>query len=432
MPPMEAPGLIRLIADFYARVWHRVHVVGEQLPSKVPVIVVGNHTSGVMDGAVVYRWSSRPLRILIKYSILKTPGLGTIARLAGSIPVYRAKDRVPADKNNNEAFSAVRRALTAGEGLLLFPEGESQTACRLRTPLRSGTARMALDAESEHGWQLGLRIVPVGIHYTARDVYRSRVDLRVGKSFSLDGYRQSYADDPRAAVRKLTAEIADRLAGVSLQVYDDNDLPIIDLARRCWHTADGSHHGRLQALASGIQQERERDSEAAEALIERASVLSQHLAEHNVDPIFASTEPPASERTGSALAIIPFTCARLFWGLPARIAAFLARKSGLPDDKIVTGTVLLSLPIGLLYNGLLVGGAWSYLGGAYAGALAAVSLFSLQGSMAASDSVRAYKGRRSAHTAGLADSPSTLPLTREFHAVYAELDRLARQGTADK
>ena len=71
---MESPGLIRFIARFYALVWHRVHVVGEAVPTDGPVIVVSNHTSGVMDGALVYGWSPRPLRTLIPQQGPRRPG----------------------------------------------------------------------------------------------------------------------------------------------------------------------------------------------------------------------------------------------------------------------------------------------------------------------------------------------------------------------
>ncbi|MEO2161467.1 MAG: 1-acyl-sn-glycerol-3-phosphate acyltransferase, partial [bacterium] len=208
---MEAPGLIRFISRFYARIWHRVHVVGEAIPRDGPVIVVANHTAGIMDGALVYGWASRPLRTLIKHSILRIPGLASLARLAGSIAVYRKKDNVSADKNNNEAFSSVRAALLRGEALLMFPEGESKSAWRLRAPLRTGTARLAFNAENAKDWKLGLRIVPVGIHYIDRDLYRSRVDVRVGEPFTIESYREAHAQNARAAVVQLMEQVGEAI-----------------------------------------------------------------------------------------------------------------------------------------------------------------------------------------------------------------------------
>ncbi len=424
---MESPGLIRFIARFYALVWHRVHVVGETVPTDGPVIVVSNHTSGVMDGALVYGWSPRPLRTLIKYSILRIPGLATLARLAGSVAVYRSKDHVAPDKNNNEAFSAVRAALLGGEALLMFPEGESKTAWRLRTPLRTGTARLAFDAEDAQGWKLGLRIVPVGIHYTDRDLYRSRVDLRVGKSFTIESHRKGFEEDPRIAVGQLTEQIAEAIGELILQAADESDEPILQLARRCWHSRDGSHHYRLQALARGLDRERTSDPDTHASLVERTRTLTEHLEQHGVDPIFGQVGQPASERTGSLLTVLPCWLGRLFWGLPARLCALLVSRI-LPKDKIVSGMILLTLPVGLLWNSILVAGAWTQLGAMAGIGLGLVSLAALKLSGAAADSRRAYFGRRRAYAAGLGDSPSTLPLTREFHLFHSELDRLARLG----
>ncbi|GEM_PF-2153226 len=425
---MESPGLIRIVARFYARVWHRVHVVGEAIPKDCPAIVVGNHTGGIMDAAVIYGWSPRPLRVLIKHSILRTPGLATLARLGGSIAVYRKKDHVAASLNNNEAFSSVRKALLGGEALMMFPEGESKNAMRMRVPLRTGTARLAFNAENARDWALGLRIVPVGIHYTNRDEYRSRVDVRVGPSFTIESYRAAHEENPRAAVSQLMEEVAKAIGDLTLEAQHESDETVLRLARRCWHSRDGSHHGQLQALARGLGREREQNPDAHTALVESARSLADHLQEHGVDPIFGQAAVPASERTGSPLSLAPVLLGRLFWGLPARLCKVLVQRAGLPQDKIVSGTILLTLPLGLLWNAILVAASWTMWGPLSGLAVSLVSLVALRAAAPAADSLRGYRGRRRAHAAGLADSPSTLPLTREFHLFHSELERLTRLG----
>ena len=47
----------------------------------------------------------------------------------------------------------------------IFPEGVTYNDALMR-PMKSGTARMALELEQRHGGQLGLRVVPVGISYS--------------------------------------------------------------------------------------------------------------------------------------------------------------------------------------------------------------------------------------------------------------------------
>jgi hypothetical protein len=100
----------------------------------------------------------------------------------------------------------------------------------------------------------------------------------------------------------------------------------------------------------------------------------------------------------------------------------------LPKDKIVSGTILLTLPVGVLWNVILVVLVWTQWSPAGGIGLGLLSLIALVSSGAAADSRSAYHGRRNAYNAGLADSPSTLPLTREFHLFHSELDRLARSG----
>jgi hypothetical protein len=100
----------------------------------------------------------------------------------------------------------------------------------------------------------------------------------------------------------------------------------------------------------------------------------------------------------------------------------------MPKDKIVSGAVLLTLPVGVLWNAILIALVWTQWSPVGAIGLGLLSLIALLSSGAAADSRNAYRGRRNAYAAGLADSPSTLPLTREFHLFHSELDRLAHSG----
>jgi hypothetical protein len=118
---------------------------------------------------------------------------------------------------------------------------------------------------------------------------------------------------------------------------------------------------------------------------------------------------------------------RLFWGLPARLCTLLVSRA-LPKDKIVSGTVLLTLPVGVLWNAILIALVWTQWGPVGGIGLGLLSLIALLPSGVAADSRNAYRGRRNAYAAGLADSPRTLPLTREFHLFHSDVDRLARSG----
>src|SRR6185295_5426452 len=94
----------------------------------------------------------------------------------------------------------------------IFPEGISHDEPHLQ-PLRTGAARIALEAELKFG-PLGVSIVPVGLVFDERGTFRTRVLVVVGEPIvpSLPGMELELARrDPASefvAVRNLTARIA--------------------------------------------------------------------------------------------------------------------------------------------------------------------------------------------------------------------------------
>src|SRR5207244_528290 len=116
------------------------------------------------------------------------------------VPVYRSQDTqgvAGSDPNaaNERTFARCRELLRAGEALALFPEGTSHSDPQLR-PLKSGAARIALSAEREHqdstGQALGLLVVPVGLGYEAKAIFRSRVLLVVGRPIDIAARQAEY------------------------------------------------------------------------------------------------------------------------------------------------------------------------------------------------------------------------------------------------
>ena len=86
---------------------------------------------------------------------------------------------------------------------------------RLR-PLRTGTARIALQAEADHGFSLGLRILPIGLTYSKPEESGSGVVVYAGSPIMVKAWEQQYLKDPRAAVLSLTQAISDRFAQLML------------------------------------------------------------------------------------------------------------------------------------------------------------------------------------------------------------------------
>jgi glycerol-3-phosphate O-acyltransferase / dihydroxyacetone phosphate acyltransferase len=219
----DSPSIWRHIAQAATGVWfRRIEVVGrDRLPDEGPAVLVGSHFNGLLDIALVAAVTTRFPRFLAASAFWRNPVFARLLDSAGALPVYRSKKGESG--SNEEMFEACHRALCEGTSIALFPEGTTHDEPRI-AGLRTGAARIALGAR-ERGAR-GIRIVPVGLIYTAKSRPRSRALVRVGEPIDLDrdlaGLAGPEADEP-TAVKALTTEIHRRLADAALD-YEDADV----------------------------------------------------------------------------------------------------------------------------------------------------------------------------------------------------------------
>src|SRR5262249_41582357 len=155
----------------------------------------------------------RHMSFLAKSTFFANPVGKACMEAFGALPVYRQRDegvaggpRGDGAERNEATFARCRALLRRGEAMGLFPEGTTHSGSTL-LPLRSGAARIALSAEAEAGWQLGVQVVPVGLWYQNKTQFRSSALLVIGQPFGLDSYTTEYATQQRQAVHRLTGQI---------------------------------------------------------------------------------------------------------------------------------------------------------------------------------------------------------------------------------
>ncbi|HUP01892.1 MAG TPA: 1-acyl-sn-glycerol-3-phosphate acyltransferase [Gemmatimonadota bacterium] len=227
-----------------------------------PVLIVANHPNVFLDAFVVFRTAGRPARPLAKASHFENPVYGLFLRALGGLPVHRPQDDPARMPDNEETFRAAVAALRGGDVVQIYPEGRSHSEPAL-APLRTGAARIALRAEAEAGWNLRLAIVPIGLTYERKTLFRGRAAAFIGEPFGAGGYRQAWEREPVAAIRGLTQEIADRLEAVTLNLTEAEDFDLIEIAERLyarekgwagWREREGlgGRLPRLQAFARGL------------------------------------------------------------------------------------------------------------------------------------------------------------------------------------
>ena len=77
---------------------------------------------------------------------------------------------------------------------------------------------MALELEHRHGGNLGLRIVPVGLTFSAKEVYRSDALVNFGEPLRAADYLKRYAENRKDCISRLTAEIERRIQALILHL----------------------------------------------------------------------------------------------------------------------------------------------------------------------------------------------------------------------
>ncbi|MEO8560478.1 MAG: lysophospholipid acyltransferase family protein [bacterium] len=200
--------------------WYYADVVvqgREHVPSEGPLVLIANHPNALIDPLLVGTTLQRRVLLTAKATLFESPALAALLEAVGVVPLRRATDeasacstRQPTRDRNADAFGLVTKSLLNGQAILVFPEGISHDQSSI-APLKSGAARMALQAQSEGA--VGLRILPIGLIFEEKERPRSRVLIRIGEALALDEWAPSAVARDATA---LTTELDGRLRAVTL------------------------------------------------------------------------------------------------------------------------------------------------------------------------------------------------------------------------
>ena len=314
----------------------------ERLPKRGPVLYLGLHRNGAVDG-----FAYKTICPDAQFMVTKRLRSSLFGRLFFTgIEVARDRDADSASAQiNAAAIEQCAQVLREGGELFIFPESTSALGPR-HLPFKSGAARL-LEQHLING--ASLTVVPLGIFYESPTSFRAKVELVVGEPLRSD----LSADLSRPArVHELKRRITTALEAVGVNVPDAAMLAHVErLACIATLGTDRSFAATQKQLERGIPPV----VEAAWRDLE-PELARRRLWLHQGVPLF-----PMGSQAWYALLLIGAAGLALPGAAlnfpPFAVAAWAGRK--FPDDRNVVSLwkILVGLPAFLLWAVALIAAA---------------------------------------------------------------------------
>jgi 1-acyl-sn-glycerol-3-phosphate acyltransferase len=359
-------GFVRAVVALALRLFYRVKVNAPATEPEGPVMFVGNHPNGLIDPALVFILTRRHVTFLAKEPLFRLPVIGWLLKGLRALPVYRKQDNPSQMGKNEGTLDAARGALVAGRAITLFPEGKSHSEPSL-AELKTGAARIALGAAKQGA---PVRIVPVGLTYADKNLFRSEVLIEVGAPIEVRDFLPADEAHEVESVRTLTERIAEGLKAVTLNLDKWEDLPLIQLAEQLYafRNKEKMDPERLRHWARGLELFRSEQPERFERM--RGELMSFHrrLGLVRADPTELALEyqpGPVTRFVLKNLLLLVFGLPLFALGLglfyvPYLFPRLVSRKAEL--DVQATVKFLAAFVMSLVWWAALTVGAWLWRG----------------------------------------------------------------------
>jgi 1-acyl-sn-glycerol-3-phosphate acyltransferase len=363
-------GLIGLALGFYFRRIERFHA--EVIPASGPVLFTSNHPNSLTDSFIIGATVPRKVNFVATVQLFRFAPAKWFLTRCGVIPINRVKDDPRAMRTISDTFEACYRALERGEAVGIFPEGITYDDSRLKD-VKSGAARMALELEDRHKGKLGLRIVPVGLTYSAKELYRSDALANFGEPICAADFLEGYAERRKECITRLTAEIERRIQSLILHTPELEQTRIVEAVKRLYldrlllgnRVAGEALSPRAeelvvtQRIAKGVEQIYRAEPERAAAFAARLSFYERWLARLKISDetlaLFPDKEKLVSQSLfWAALAVLGAPIALYGWlhrAVPHAVVKWAQRRFAGPQTRIAQASTTRILAGIVVYTG---------------------------------------------------------------------------------
>ena len=221
--------LIKVLVGIGIRLYYReIRVKNRKnIPLDEPLIIIANHPNTLMDAWMIGHICPRPIHFMAKGTLFNSKFKLKLLSSLNMIPINRVGEGKTDGVSNQNSFQACYDILEAGKTLVIFPEGSSYQERHLRD-LKSGTARIALEAVKRKEGQLDVKILPMGLNYTQAEKFRSRVLVDIGEPMSTKDYLADYIENSGKGARKMTEQFRVRLEQLLVNSNTKEEQDLID------------------------------------------------------------------------------------------------------------------------------------------------------------------------------------------------------------
>ena len=328
--------------------YRRIEVVGgERLEVPGPVLLVANHPNYMVDPVAIGAQTERQIHFIAKGPLVERyPLLSRFLRAIGVVPVYRREDDPTRTAENQQAFRHAAEVFERGGAICIFAEGRSHPEPVVRA-LRTGAARILLEAQGRRGGQMEVTVLPVALYFAEANRWGSDGVVVVGEPVETDAWQARYAEDPLAAVRGLTEELQRALRNVALHMPDPDwarfvaqmlalrDAPPRSAAERLQQTQD------IASAAERLRAERPAEAEALREAFDEFAPRAEAYRRHEVS---GEAEERRGRRVRDAVALPLAALGALLALPPALLALGLSARLVRQREKRPWWRFVISIP----------------------------------------------------------------------------------------
>ncbi|MFL5417733.1 MAG: 1-acyl-sn-glycerol-3-phosphate acyltransferase [Myxococcales bacterium] len=365
--------IVRQLVAAALRLFYRLKIRARTVPDG-PVMFVGNHPNAMIDPALVFVLTERRVTFLAKAPLFAIPVLGSLLRNLAALPVYRRQDDPVQMGRNEGTLDAAAAALAAGGAITIFPEGRSHSEPGLGA-LKTGAARIVVKAARSGA---RVHVVPVGLTYEDKTLFRSEVLIEVGEAIDTAVLVPGDATGEPAAVRAITDRIEEGLRAVTFNMEKWEDLPIAQTAEALFALRVGEQPRdpeRLRAFAAGMSLLRTDQPERFDALRSRVAAFHRRLGlvratPHDLALVYRADQVAAFAARNAAALLLGFplfALGMLIFAVPYWVVRFIVHLGRPAPDMQATVKVGLGLfvyPLWVILVAAVVARAVGFAGAA--------------------------------------------------------------------